>query len=392
VRFPPGAISPRKSLLTIPKPISFIPQDSDFSDQLSTLPQSGGLYCLLVAGGSPHLAWSANLSRRLKRLLVANPEREAGATDRLRNRLERVDCWPTSSKLESSLLMYSLAREFFPDAYAVRLRLRMPWFVGVADTDGFPRLMVTNRGGRRQESLWGPFPSRDAAEYYEQEVLRLYPIRRCTEPLDPSPAHPGCIYGEMNQCVRPCQCGVSREGYRAEFERVSEFLHTNGKQALSTLSAAREQASENLEFEEAAQIHRRIEQVKAAISAREEFVCEIRSFQGVAVTKGISAGQVRLWPMLEGYWQEPISIEYSAEQTAPAQLDFDLKERLADAAARSSMDGDPLEHLSLFLRWYRSSWRDGAWVGFNSLSALNYRRLVREISKLAKDSVAFVAT
>jgi hypothetical protein len=288
--------------------------------------------------------------------------------------------------------MYSLARKLFPDEYATRLRLRLPWFVGVADSEGFPRLTVTNRRGRGQGALWGPFISRDAAEYYEQEVLRLYQIRRCSEPLAPSPEHPGCIYGEMNQCVRPCQCAVSRQEYRTEFNRVSEFLYSNGKTALSSLSAARASASENLDFEQAAQIHKRIELVKAAIAAREEFVSEVQSFQGVAVTRGISTGEVRLWPMLEGYWQEPISVDVSAEQTGPKSLDVDLKQQLTDAAARSSADGDPLEHLSLFLRWYRSSWRDGSWVGFNSLSALNYRRLVREVSKLAKDTFKPVTT
>jgi excinuclease ABC subunit C len=346
----------------------------------------------VVAGGSPHLAWSANLSRRLKRLLLATAQREATATDQLRHRLERVDCWPTSSKLESSLLTYSVARALFPREYATKLRLRLPWFLGIADTDGFPRLVVTNRRGRSQEAMWGPFPSRDAAEYYEQEVLRLHPIRRCSEPLAPSPGHPGCIYGEMNQCVRPCQCAVSREGYRAEFERVSEFIRSNGKTALSTLSAARARASENMEFEEAGQIHKRIEQVKAAIDARDEFVTEVQRFQGVAITKGVLAGEVRLWPMLEGYWQEPIIVDVLAEEGQTKPLDVDLKQRLTDAAAHSSAQGDPLEHLSLFLRWYRSSWRDGTWLGFSSVSALNYRRLVREISKLAKDAFTPVTT
>lgn len=288
--------------------------------------------------------------------------------------------------------MYGLARKLFPEDYARRLRLRLPWFVAISDNDGFPRLTVTNRRGRRIEALWGPFASRDAAEYYEQEVLRLYQIRRCSEPLSPSPEHPGCIYGEMNQCVRPCQCAVSRDEYQTEFGRVREFLRSNGKTALTSLSAARTSASENMDFEQAAQIHKRVEQVKAAIGAREEFVGELSSFHGVAVTKGLTRGEVRLWPVLESHWQEPIGLNVSAEQARPGSLDADLRQRLTEAAGACSSEGDPLEHLSIFLRWYRSSWRDGAWLGFSSLAALNYRKLVREISKVAKDPVPTVRT
>jgi hypothetical protein len=284
--------------------------------------------------------------------------------------------------------MYHLARGLFPADYERRLRLRLPWFVGINDSDGFPRLVITNRRRRGSGAfLLGPFPSRDAAEYYQEEVLRLFQVRRCAEPLLPSSEHPGCIYGEMNQCMRPCQCAVSRDEYATEFGRLSEFLKTNGKVILSGLSAARASASQNMEFEQAAHIHKRIEQVKTAVAARDEFISEVADFNGVAITAGAAAGEVRLWPMLAGLWQEPIVLDVSSRQAESKSMDADLKERLTAASAAGSEDGDPFEHLSLFLRWYRSSWRDGAWVGFTSVSSLNYRRLVREISKLAKESV-----
>jgi hypothetical protein len=91
--------------------------------------------------------------------------------------------------------------------------------------------------------------------------------------------------------------------------------------------------------------------------------------------------------MLGGLWQEPIVLDVSSRQAESKSMDADLKERLTTASFAGSADGDSFEHLSLFLRWYRSCWRDGAWVGFTSVSSLNYRRLVREISKLAKESV-----
>lgn len=362
--------------MTIPEPTSLYPNNGlEFSELVSQLRSSAGIYLLALTDAEPHLAWSPNLPRRLKRVCSSG----------LRPRLARIDCWETGSKLESSLLMYALARRFFPLDYERRLRLRIPWFLCARDNDGYPRLALTHRVARGDLSLWGPFPTRDAAEYYQEEVLRLHQIRRCTDTLRPSPEHPGCIYGEMNQCVRPCQCAVSQQEYAAEFARVTDFVASNGKAALSTLTAARAAASEEMDFEQAAQIHKRIDQIKTAVAAREDFISEIGSFHGVALTAGATAGEVRLWPVFAAIWQHPITLDVSLHQAESKSLDSELKLRLSAAWEARSADGDPFESLSLFLRWYRSSWRDGTWVGFASLGAVNYRRLVREISKLARE-------
>ncbi len=120
-------------------------------------------------------------------------------------------------------------KRLFPGDYLRRLRLRMPWFVSLVAEDGYGRLSVGNRIGRDWSRAWGPFATRELAQYYQEEVLELFQMRRCTERLHPSPEHPGCIYGEMRQCLRPCQGAVTAEEYSAETERVAEFMKTNGR-------------------------------------------------------------------------------------------------------------------------------------------------------------------
>ncbi len=339
-----------------------------------------------MPNNAPHLAWSANLPRRLKRIFSEKQAPDGTSLGRLGPHIERVDCWLTTSKLEASLLMYSVARQLFPGDYQAKLRLRLPWFISIANTDGYPQLTVTNRKARQQDGFWGPFASRDTADLYRNEVLRLYQVRRCSEPLHPSPGHSGCIYGEMNQCIRPCQCAVSRAEYGAEFQRVRDFLLSNGKTILSNLLLSRTAASEQMEYEQAAQLHKRIEQIKTAISVRDDYVSEMQDFHGLAVIKGRSAAEIRLWPMMKGVWQDPIAIETPPFKSGTATMDAAVKEHLSRALESASIDGDPFEHLSLFLRWYRSSWRDEAWLPFSSLQNFNYRRLVREISKLARQA------
>jgi hypothetical protein len=289
------------------------------------------------------------------------------------------------------LILYELTRQAYPDSYLRRLHLRMPWFVGLTDSDTFGRLEVTSRlaGNSRKTTAmrFGPFRTREAAQLYEEQVLSLHQLRRCTETLSPSPDHPGCIYGEMNQCLRPCQTAVTTEEYATESARVAEFLSTAGKSALQTLSAARDRAASQLDFEQAALAHKRIEKVQSAIASRDSVVAAIDNFHGVAVTKANEPDAVNIWPVFGGYWQPVLHLHLAPNQgdsQAARSLDAMLRERLQAALDSPSASGNRLEQIALFSRWYHSSWRDGNWFAFETLHQLNYRRLVRSISDLLK--------
>ena len=356
---------------------------ADLQEQLAGLPSTCGIYALHAAGKAAHISWSVNLRRRLSRLLVSSYT--SGSRDsvreRLRSQIESVEYWPTGSKLETSLLLYQLTKEQFPEDYLFRLRLRMPWFVTVHQGDAFPRLAVVNRISRKCSSPYGPFPSRDVAQRYEEEVLALFQLRRCTEMFTPAPDHPGCIYGEMNQCLRPCQCAVTADEYGSEVARVADFLATNGKSSIAVLQTARERAAAQTDFEEAAQIHKRIQKVNAAAALRDEIVRAVDSFSGLALTRGSEPGEMCFWPMVNGFWQEPLRLQLSLEEPSARSLDQQLRELFASGLAAPDSSGKRLEHLAIFSRWFYSSWRDGEWFPFRTPADLNYRRLVKEISK-----------
>ena len=377
---------PAGASLTIPQPITLEPDLARLADQIAALP-SAGVYALRAPPHAPYLSWSSNLRRRLTRLLLST---RSGASPiaRLRGSLTSLECWPTGSRLETSLLLYELSKIYYPDEYLARLRLRLPWFVGLTNGDTFPRVRVVNRISRRNGPTYGPFPNRDAAQRYEQELLGLFQIRRCTDSFTPDPQHPGCIYGEMNQCLRPCQSAVTPEEYGLEVWRVSEFLATNGKASVAALSAARDRACEETDFEHAAQIHNRLEKVAVANAARDAVVKDIHQFNGVALTRAAGERQFRLWPMLAALWQEPIALDFSAEEAHAKSLDSELRERITQCLSAARTGGKPAEELALFSRWYFSSWRDGEWFPFGTPADLNYRRLVREISKMVKAEAA----
>src|ERR1700677_315528 len=215
--------------------------------ELDSIPDRPAVFLLWAAQGDPYLARTTRLRRRLKRVI----SERAGVSRvlNLRGVIERIEYWLTGSQLEATLVHLELAQRYFPDDWPRVTRLRPPVFVRLTLDHPFPRTMVTSKLGKGL--FYGPFASRAAAEHFEGGLLDLFQIRRCEENLAPAPEHPGCIYGEMNRFLRPCQQAVSVEEYRGEVSRVEQFLRTGGESLIESAGTARDRASAEMQFEEA---------------------------------------------------------------------------------------------------------------------------------------------
>ncbi|MBI3210313.1 MAG: hypothetical protein HYZ37_15620, partial [Candidatus Solibacter usitatus] len=318
----------------------------------------------------------------LNRLL--GPRDHASRFLHLRDVARRVDYWPYASRLEASLLQYSLARRHFPETYSQLIKLRQPAYVRLLLSNAFPRMQVTTRWGAGKSLYYGPFPTRAAAEQYEEGVLDLFQIRRCQEDLTPAQNHPGCVYGEMNKCLRPCQLVVSAEEYGGETDRVRAFLESDGQSLLDSVRAARDRFSEEMEFEEAARTHKRWERVAAAAQARGDLATNAQQLCGVAVVPSAQPEHVGLWFFEDGCWRAGAQLSLAVEEGKPAPMDRRLKELAAalPPASRISLR-DRQEHQALLTAWYFSNWREGEWVSVESIGHLPYRRLVNAVHRVA---------
>jgi excinuclease ABC subunit C len=350
---------------------------------LEQTPNRPAVFLLWPKEGDPYLGKTTVLRRRLLRLL-----RERETPSRLlnlRHTVSRVEYWLTGSKLESSVRLYELARQYFPKTYLDVLRLRMPPYVKVILTNEFPRSQITTQLGRAPALYFGPFRTRVSAEHFESQFLDLFQMRRCQEDLAPSPAHPGCIYGEMGMCLRPCQQVVTVEEYGHEVERVIEFVRTDGKSLVDAASTARDRFSADLDFEQAARQHKRIEKIEEVLSLRDDLARDVSRLNGVAVTASVESQAVELWFVSGGSWLGNRRVTFEVIEGKPVSLDQKLREAAAALEPGSQSMRERQEHLAILARWYYSSWRDGEWFAIDNLENLPYRKLVHAISRVAQN-------
>jgi excinuclease UvrABC nuclease subunit len=355
---------------------------AQFDAALESVPNTPGVFLLWPREGEPYLSKTARLRRRLLRLLK---EREKPSRLlNLRHTVARIEYRLTASGLESGVVHYELARRFFPETYLDLLRLRMPPYVKIVLNNEFPRSQITTHLARSAGLYFGPFRSRTSAERFESQFLDLFQMRRCQEDLVPSPEHPGCIYGEMAMCLRPCQQVVGAAEYQNEVDRVTEFLRTGGRSLLDSIAHSRDRLSDEMQFEEAARQHKRFEKVQEVLKLRDELACDVDRLDGVAITRSLAAGAVQFWFLRGGNWQCPQLFSFEVQEGKPISMDRQLREVFAAVTAQKLTVRERQEYLALLARWYYSSWRDGEWLSFETWDEIPYRRLVHAISRVAR--------
>lgn len=349
-----------------------------YPDALDDIPDAPAVFLLWPRSGQPYLARTSLLRRRLRRLL--NRREGFSPIASLSGIIERIEYWRSASQLSSSITHLQLAQTHFPEDWQRITRLRTPVLLRLTLENTFPRTMLSTRFGRGLS--FGPFLTRTAAESFETQLLDLFQVRRCEENLEPSPEHPGCIYGEMNRCMRPCQQAVTRGEYHHEAARVEQFLLTRGASLQATAEAARDLASQEMQFEEAARLHQRIEKINQVQAAAGGLARAIDQLAGVAILPSLSPEAVELRFLIGGCWQTPVIVGVSEAFGAGASMDARLRRVIADLKPEGAPNS---EHLAILTRWYGSSWRDGEWLEMDWPSKIPYRKLVNAIGRVASE-------
>ena len=334
----------------------------------------------------PYVSKTANLRRRLQRLLSAPQEQTKRLN--LRDRVRWIEYTLTGSDFESGFVLYQAVRAAFPKTYSNRLRLHFAPLVKLHLENEFPRASITTRLGRisGKNVYYGPFASRMAAEKFMNDALDFFKMRRCVEDLHPDPKFPGCVYSEMKMCLAPCFRGCTDDEYKAEVVRVESFFDSRGDSLKRQMAAERDDASAKMEFEAAAAIHARLDKLAPVLQQLPEYVHRIDRMHAVIVQKSRRPESVALFRVdggaLAGPMEFPISDpEHTKSQSMEARIQTALT---AFPAATPASAIERMEHLTILKRWCYRGARVGEIFFVDAKGELPMRRLVRGLGRVYK--------
>jgi excinuclease ABC subunit C len=249
-----------------------------------TLPNGPGVYRMLDARGDVlYVGKAKSLKKRLP--AYAKPAALSARLQRMVALTHGLEVVSTASDVEALLLECNLIKRHRPPFNIVlRDDKSFPYiYVGKATAQQpFPRI-GRHRGAKRPDcDYFGPFASSGAVNQTLAALLRAFPLRSCPDSIFHNRTRP-CLQYQIKRCSAPCVGRIDAEDYAQLLEQTRAFLAGRSDAIQDQLKAAMVDASERLEYEQA-----------AAIRDRLKALAHITSHQGINVTSVDDADVIAL--------------------------------------------------------------------------------------------------
>lgn len=224
----------------------------DFSEELKKLPQNPGVYIMHDARDAIiYVGKAINLKNRVRSYF----RESTNMTVKIQKMVSQIDHFEyivTDSELEALVLENNLIKEHRPKYNTMLKDDKTYPYIKVTLGEEYPRLLFSRIMKKDKCRYFGPYTSAGSVKDTIDLISKIYKIRTCNKSL---PAQIGkcraCLNYHMKQCDGPCIGAVSQEEYRQNVDKAMEFLNGNYSPVIRELEEKMNQASEQMEFEDA---------------------------------------------------------------------------------------------------------------------------------------------
>lgn len=235
----------------------------DLEEELKKLPDKPGVYIMHDKIGTIiYVGKAVSLKNRVRQYFRASTNHSA-KIKRMVSKIDYFEYIITDSELEALVLECNLIKEHSPKYNTMLKDDKTYPFIKITTGEHFPRVLFSRKIVHGTGKYYGPYTSAGAVKDTIELLCKLYKIRTCNRklPADQGKERP-CLNYHIGQCSAPCQGYINEEDYRKSIESVMEFLDGDYSHILNSLTQQMQQASENMEFEEAAKYRDLITSVK----------------------------------------------------------------------------------------------------------------------------------
>ncbi len=234
-------------------------------DELKKLPANPGVYIMHDKSDAIIYVGKAKVLKNRVRQYFQDPER---LTPKIRKMVPNIAWFEyivVDTETEALVLECNLIKEHRPKYNAMLKDDKMYPYIKVTVSEAFPRVYITRKMSRDREKYFGPYTNAGACRETMELLRHLYKIRNCRRniPAEGGKYNRPCLYNHIGQCDAPCCGGISREEYGRIIDEVISFLNGDSSGVIRQLTAKMLEASERMEFEEAASYRDKINAVNA---------------------------------------------------------------------------------------------------------------------------------
>jgi excinuclease ABC subunit C len=232
-------------------------------DKVSSFPHSSGVYLMKDPGMKIIYVGKANdLKSRVSSYFTGKDTRPMAPF--LMARVHDIEFIITATQKEALILENNLIKRHRP-RYNVTLRDDKTYYhLSLNPAEKFPRLQLVRKRLKDDALYFGPYPSGLAAKETLRFVQQIFPLRSCRNrdfKLRPRP----CLEYQIGRCLAPCKGLIDEESYRRLADSTVSFLQGRRRELISELKKQMNEASEKMNYEEAARLRDRLAALEHAL-------------------------------------------------------------------------------------------------------------------------------
>ncbi|MBK7630283.1 MAG: excinuclease ABC subunit C [Ignavibacteriales bacterium] len=247
--------------------------NSKLETNLKNLPSLTGVYQFINKSGNViYVGKAKNLKNRVRSYFQENPG--SAKTVAMVSKIDDLQLVVTDSELEALILESNLIKELKP-RYNVNLKDDKSFpFIKVTN-ELFPRIYPTRKVFNDGSKYFGPYTDVRSMRGSLKMINQIFKIRSCkldlTEKNIADKKFKVCLDYHIKKCDGPCENLVSAQEYNEMVDEVVKLLKGKTDDLIKDLKTRMQTAVENLEYEKAAELRDKIDQLNS-ISSRQKIV------------------------------------------------------------------------------------------------------------------------
>lgn len=243
--------------------------------KLKDLPDSPGIYQFKNEKGKIiYVGKALNLKHRVRSYFHGSMD--SPKTLALVSKIEDFELIVTDNEIEALVLENNLIKEFKP-RYNVSLKDDKSFPYIKVTNEFFPRIFPTRRIIKDGSKYFGPYTEVRNMKSSLRMINQIFKIRSCklniTNDAIEKKKFKVCLDFHIGKCDGPCEGLISSKDYSEMVSEVVKLLRGKTDDLIQELNIKMQNLVEDLEFERAAGIRDKLEQLKV-ISAKQKVVSE----------------------------------------------------------------------------------------------------------------------
>lgn len=223
-------------------------------DKLALLPAKPGCYLMKNKDNEIiYVGKAIKLSNRVRSYFRGVHDFK---TTKLVQNIDDFEYIVCNSEKEALLMEINLIKEHTPQYNIMFMDDKSYPYIKLTKGNA-PMLQVVRNNRDKKAYYFGPFPNSGAAYSTMNLLNKLYPLRKCKN--IPKRA---CLYYHLGQCLAPCIQKIDEKVYDAMANKIRKFLCGDTKEILVELKSNMQKASDELNFEKAAELHELIQSIE----------------------------------------------------------------------------------------------------------------------------------